>query len=72
MASIEAGGPAEKAGIREQDLIVAWDGRPIAGIEDLQRALSETQPGTVVSITVIRGTEKVQMQVTPSGRPIRR
>ncbi len=72
VASIEHGGPADKAGLREQDVIVAWDGRPIAGIEDLQRALSETRPGAVVNVTVIRGTEKLQLQVTPSDRPIRR
>jgi S1-C subfamily serine protease len=71
VASIEPGGPADKAGMRERDVIVAWDGRPIAGIEDLQRALSETRPETAVSVTVLRGTEKLQLQVTPSDRPIR-
>jgi S1-C subfamily serine protease len=72
VASLEPGGPAEKAGVREQDLIVAWDGRPIAGIEDLQRALSEAEPGKAAVMTVIRGTEKLQLEVVPSDRPIRR
>jgi S1-C subfamily serine protease len=72
VASVEQGGPAESAGMHERDLIVAWDGRPIAGIEDLQRALSETPPGTPVTVTVIRGAEKLDLRVTPSDRPIRR
>jgi S1-C subfamily serine protease len=72
VASVEPGGPAEKAGLREQDLIVAWDGRAIAGIEDLQRALSEAQPGSAATVTVIRGTEKVALQVVPADRPVNR
>src|SRR5579885_546624 len=72
VASLEPGGPAEKAGMREQDLIVAWDGLPIAGIEDLQRALSEAHPGAPVTVTVIRGTEKLALEVIPSDRPVRR
>ena len=72
VASVEPGGPAEKAGLREQDLIVAWDGHAIAGIEDLQRALSEVQPGAAANVTVIRGTEKLTLEVVPSDRPVRR
>jgi serine protease Do len=72
VASLEPGGPAETAGLREQDLIVAWDSRPIAGIEDLQRALSEAQPGSAATVTLIRGTEKLELKVVPSDRPIRR
>jgi S1-C subfamily serine protease len=72
VVSMEPGGPAEKAGLREQDLVVAWDGRAIAGIEDLQRALSEAQPGATAVVTVIRGTEKVTLNIVPSDRPMRR
>jgi S1-C subfamily serine protease len=72
VASVEPGGPAEKAGLREQDLIVAWDSRAISGIEDLQRALSEAQPGSTASVTVIRGTEKVALEVVPADRPVHR
>ncbi len=72
VVTVEAGSPAEKGGLRERDLIVVWDGRPIAGIEDLQRALSEAQPGTTAIVSVIRGTEKIDLQITPSDRPMRR
>jgi S1-C subfamily serine protease len=72
VASVEPGSPAEKAGLREQDLIVAWAGRAIAGIEDLQRALSEAQPGSTATVTVIRGTEKLTLEVVASDRPMRR
>src|SRR5215475_13935402 len=37
--SIEPGGPASKAGMEEGDVIVGYDDRPIAGIDDLHRLL---------------------------------
>jgi S1-C subfamily serine protease len=72
VASLEPGGPAEKAGMREQDMIVAWGTRPISGIEDLQRALSEAQPGVAVPVIVVRGSEKLTLEVTPADRPVQR
>jgi S1-C subfamily serine protease len=72
VASVERSGPAETAGLREQDIIVAWNGRPVSGIEDLQRALSEAQPGVAVAVTVVRGSEKLTLMVTPADRPVQR
>ena len=71
--SVEAGSPAEKAGLREQDLITAWSGRVITGIEDLQRVLSGAQPDAPAIVTVIRGSEKLALEVVPtSARPQQR
>lgn len=64
--SVEAGSPAEKAGLREQDLIVAWSGRAVGGIEDLQRVLSGAQPEAHAIVTVIRGAEKLALEVIPT------
>ena len=71
--SVEAGSPAEKAGLREQDLVVAWSERAIAGIEDLQRVLSGAQPETPAVVTVIRGSEKLALEIVPTtARPQQR
>jgi S1-C subfamily serine protease len=64
--SVEPGSPAEKAGLREQDLIVAWSGRAVGGIEDLQRVLSGAEPEAPASVTVIRGVEKLALEVVPT------
>ncbi len=64
--SVEAGSPAEKAGLREQDLIVAWSGRAVGGIEDLQRVLSGAQPEAPAIVTVIRGAEKLALEIVPT------
>jgi len=71
VVSVEPASPAEKAGLREQDLIVAWGGRTVAGIEDLQRMLSEAQPDSALTVTVVRGAEKHTLEVVPADRPVR-
>jgi S1-C subfamily serine protease len=65
VVSVEPGSPAEKAGVREQDLIVAYGGRPVAGTEDLQRVLSEAPPDAPSSVTVVRGSEKQSLDIVP-------
>jgi S1-C subfamily serine protease len=72
VVSVEPASPAEKAGLREQDLIVAWGGRTVAGIEDLQRMLSEAQPDSTLTVTVVRGAEKLALEVVPADRPVAR
>jgi S1-C subfamily serine protease len=59
------GGPAQKAGLREGDLIVALDGKPVAGVDDLHRLLTDARVGVSSSLTVLRWTEKLELQVIP-------
>jgi S1-C subfamily serine protease len=61
--SLEKEGPAAAAGVREGDTIVAIDEKPTPGIETLQRVLMEIEPGSVVMLTLIRGTEKLALRV---------
>lgn len=48
------GGPAEKAGLKENDVIISFNNRPIESVRELQRLLSEIPEGRTVSIEVIR------------------
>lgn len=50
--------PAEEAGIREGDVIVAFDKEKIEDTKDLQRAVRKTQPGAKAKITVLRKGKK--------------
>ncbi len=59
---VEEGGPAERAGIREGDLIVALAGRAVADADDLHEALAGTE--FPVEVTLVRGAEERRVQVT--------
>jgi S1-C subfamily serine protease len=63
--SVEDGSPAKRAGLREGDIIVALEGQPVAGVDDLHRLLTEVRVGVSCALTVLRGTEKVELKVVP-------
>jgi len=65
VVSVEKGSPAERAGLREGDLIVGYDGHPTAGIDDLQRLLTEARVGARSSLVTLRGAEKLVMEIIP-------
>jgi S1-C subfamily serine protease len=67
--SVETGSPAADAGLREGDLIVAAGGRPIASVDDLHRALVAAAIGVPMSITLLRGLNQLDVQVTPAETP---
>jgi len=63
--SVENGSPGQKAGLREGDVIVAMDGKPVAGVDDLHRLLTDARVGSVSALTVLRHTEKLELKVVP-------
>jgi len=52
--SVAAGGPSEKAGIKEQDIITAINGKPVKDGNDLVKVVSTTPVGTTVTLSVLR------------------
>jgi S1-C subfamily serine protease len=66
VTSVERGSPAEKAGLSERDLIVGFDGRQIASIDDLHRALTDESIGVRSRVELIRHSEKLVLQVVPT------
>jgi S1-C subfamily serine protease len=63
--SVEKNSPAEHAGLREGDVIVAFDDRPVASIHELHRLLVAEQIGTESKVTMIRHTEKLELSILP-------
>jgi S1-C subfamily serine protease len=63
--SFETDSPARKGGMQEGDIIIGFDDRPIAGIDDLHKLLTEERIGRKSLLTVIRGTDKLTIDVTP-------
>ena len=66
---VNPGAPAHRSGLREGDLIVAINERPVKNVDDLHRFLSEWSIGNAVMLTIIRGLDKVQMSVVPTEAP---
>jgi len=63
--SVADGSPAQNAGLREGDVIIALDGKPVAGVDDLHRLLTDARVGVSSSLTVLRWTEKLELKVVP-------
>lgn len=63
--SVIAGGPAERAGLRERDIIVRFAGQPVSGVDDLHRLMTAERSGVVVEVEVVRGTELRKLSVVP-------
>jgi S1-C subfamily serine protease len=62
---VESDGPAAAAGIRDGDIIVELGGRPITGVDDLHRALTEEADGRVVEARVLRGVSTQRFSLRP-------
>jgi S1-C subfamily serine protease len=64
--SVTDGSPGKTAGLREGDVIIALDGKPVAGVDDLHRLLTDARVGVASLLTLLRHTEKVELRVMPA------
>jgi len=46
-------------------VIIALDGKPVAGVDDLHRLLTDARVGVSSSLTVLRYTERLTLKVIP-------
>jgi len=63
--SVEEKSPAKRAGLRDGDIIVALEGKPVAGVDDLHRVLTDVRVGMSSLLTVLRLTEKLELKIVP-------
>jgi S1-C subfamily serine protease len=63
--AVEENSPAKRAGLRQGDILVALDGQAVAGVDDLHRLLTELRVGASCALTVLRWTEKLQLDIVP-------
>lgn len=63
------GSGAERAGIKPLDIIVEMQGKRIEGASDFQREILQRRVGDVLTVTVVRGGQRLQLQVRLGPRP---
>src|SRR6266853_436134 len=66
VVSIEKKSPAQRAGLREGDIIIAFNDQPIGSVHDLHKILVGEQIGVSASLTVIRHIEKLELPILPA------
>ena len=66
VVSVEKDSPAERAGLRDGDLIVAFNGQPIGSVHHLHKVLVGDQIGVSASLTIVRHTEKLELPILPA------
>jgi serine protease Do len=64
VASVLPNGAAERAGIRPGDVVLEYNGRPVANSSELQKMVIATKPGTSVPVKVIRDRKEQTLNVT--------
>jgi S1-C subfamily serine protease len=65
IVQVSDGGAGEAAGLRQRDIIVGFDGSPVAGVDDLHRLLNEERIGQPLPLTIVRNTERRTLVVVP-------
>jgi len=76
VSEVLEGSPAEKGGMKDRDIMVALDGRPLPRLKPasvvasyVDRELAKRQPGDALTVTVLRGTERQEIKVTLGDEP---
>ncbi|KEP69167.1 trypsin [Thioclava dalianensis] len=69
VANVSDDTPAQKAGLKRGDIIVAVDGKPMKTPRDLTRAIGSDNPGTTVQLSLLRANKPLTLSVTLETRP---
>jgi serine protease Do len=69
IASVGKGSPAEAAGLEPGDVVVAWNGTPVATSEDLKIDAQLSIPGVRVKVAFVRAGKRLEREVAPRLAP---
>ncbi len=76
VSSVEKAGPADKAGVEAGDIILKFDGKPVAQSSDLPRIVGGTKPGTRSTVQIFRKGQTRDLAVAvaeiPEEKPVQR
>src|SRR6058998_2962177 len=65
VTGVESGSPAERAGLKQGDIIVGFAGHAVGGIDDLHRLLATDRIGTPAVVALLRGADKLELPIVP-------
>ena len=65
---VREGTSASRAGLREGDIVVEFDGERARSARQFTRLVRETAPGRAVKVTVVRGGNRQTLEITPEAR----
>jgi len=65
VVEVSQGSPAQRAGLRAEDLIVELGGQAIERVDDVQRLMTEEAIGRQLSATVLRGDQQLELELRP-------
>lgn len=63
ISDVSKGSPAEKAGLRQGDIVLKYDTHPIAHISALRKAVSFMKPGSKLNLTVLREGKSIDIPI---------
>jgi serine protease Do len=66
---VKPGSAAEQAGLKPNDVLVKFEGKPLASANQLLNLIAQTTPGTTVAVTVLRDGKEVDLKATVAERP---
>jgi S1-C subfamily serine protease len=69
IVAVTKGGPADRAGMKANDVVVSFNGHPITSMDDLVVAIREQQVGDHVTIGVIRGGKRLTLNLVIGNKP---
>jgi len=69
IAGVVRGGPADRAGIRPGDILLAVKGRKVGNTNDMMNLIAELPPGEQAPMTVMRKNRETTLAVTVGRRP---
>jgi hypothetical protein len=69
LSGVSPGGPAEKGGLKEGDIITRFAAKPVGTIYDFMESLGQHKPGDQVELFVKRDGKEIKLQVTLGSRP---
>ncbi len=66
---VKRGSPGEKAGLKQDDVVVTIDGRKVESSSDLSRTVALRAPNSTVTLGIYRNGKLLQLKVTLGSRP---